>query len=254
MTLQSMAGYSSHFQLHDINGLIAQELMADDYYNWLKVHQEGLRDAKRKATSDYPYLPLYPAGGTSSLVGISSFVIAKCVELNDELAGANSYHLSFNQNITEIFKLLSSVCNDAWILGLHQTLLILLIVGKWVLPMGYGITRDEFSQLLLIFVSIAADILEFTTETLSEPNVRLSKIIDRLAIPCSFARLEVKEDSEEVPARLPTPDITLPLPFGSQPLSRISANVSLLQANYDSYRDERSHKINFNVQANSRSS
>ncbi|MBN3292343.1 TMM26 protein, partial [Polypterus senegalus] len=94
------------------------------------------------------------------------------VELNDELAGANSYHLSFNQNITEIFKLLSSVCNDAWILGLHQTLLILLIVGKWVLPMGYGITRDEFSQLLLIFVSIAADILEFTTETLSEPNVR----------------------------------------------------------------------------------
>ncbi|XP_028651218.1 transmembrane protein 26b isoform X1 [Erpetoichthys calabaricus] len=101
----------------------------------------------------------------------------KCIELNNELAGANSYHLSFNQNLTEIFELLSSACNDAWILGLHQTLLILLIVGKWVLPMGYGITRDEFSQLLLIFVSIAADILEFTTETLSEPNVRKNTVL-----------------------------------------------------------------------------
>uniref|UniRef100_H3CPV4 Transmembrane protein 26a n=1 Tax=Tetraodon nigroviridis TaxID=99883 RepID=H3CPV4_TETNG len=63
---------------------------------------------------------------------------------------------------------LTSVCSDDWILALHQVLLILLILGKWLLPLGGGVTRDELSQLLLIFVGIAADILEFTCETLSD--------------------------------------------------------------------------------------
>ncbi|XP_073722794.1 transmembrane protein 26b [Misgurnus anguillicaudatus] len=67
-------------------------------------------------------------------------------------------------------KLLSSVCANDWILALHQILLILLIVGKWLLPIAGGVTRDEMSQLLLIFVGIAADILEFISETLSDVN------------------------------------------------------------------------------------
>lgn len=73
-------------------------------------------------------------------------------------------------NITyqNYLKLLSSVCSNDWILALHQILLILLIVGKWLLPLGGGITKDELSQLLLIFVGTAADILEFTSETLSD--------------------------------------------------------------------------------------
>lgn len=64
--------------------------------------------------------------------------------------------------------MLTSVCSNDWILALHQILLILLIVGKWLLPLGGGVTRDELSQLLLIFVGTAADILEFTSETLSD--------------------------------------------------------------------------------------
>ncbi|XP_073689193.1 transmembrane protein 26-like, partial [Garra rufa] len=65
-------------------------------------------------------------------------------------------------------RMLISVCPNDWILGLHQVLLILLILGKWLLPLGGGVTRDELSQLLLIFVGTAADILEFTSETLSD--------------------------------------------------------------------------------------
>ncbi|XP_067285924.1 transmembrane protein 26b isoform X2 [Pseudorasbora parva] len=70
--------------------------------------------------------------------------------------------------IQDHLKLLSSVCANNWILALHQTLLILLIVGKWLLPIAGGVTRDEMSQLLLIFVGTAADILEFISETLSD--------------------------------------------------------------------------------------
>uniref|UniRef100_A0A3B4AYE2 Uncharacterized protein n=1 Tax=Periophthalmus magnuspinnatus TaxID=409849 RepID=A0A3B4AYE2_9GOBI len=70
----------------------------------------------------------------------------------------------------------SSVCLNDWILALHQILLILLIIGKWLLPAG-GVTREQLSQLLLIFVGTAADILEFTSETLSDVNSQLVYII-----------------------------------------------------------------------------
>lgn len=64
--------------------------------------------------------------------------------------------------------MLTSVCPNDWILALHQIVLILLIVGKWLLPLGSGVTREELSQLLLIFVGTAADILEFVSETMSD--------------------------------------------------------------------------------------
>ncbi|XP_016379204.1 transmembrane protein 26-like isoform X1 [Sinocyclocheilus rhinocerous] len=72
-----------------------------------------------------------------------------------------------NETLKHLEHMLTSVCPNDWILGLHQVLLILLILGKWLLPLG-GVTRDELSQLLLIFVGTAADILEFTSETLSD--------------------------------------------------------------------------------------
>ncbi|KAB0384971.1 hypothetical protein FD755_006888 [Muntiacus reevesi] len=65
---------------------------------------------------------------------------------------------------------LSTVCEKVWTLGLHQTFLLMLIIGRWLLPIGSGITRDQLSQLLLMFVGTAADILEFTSETLEEEN------------------------------------------------------------------------------------
>ncbi|KAA0725603.1 Transmembrane protein 26 [Triplophysa tibetana] len=71
-------------------------------------------------------------------------------------------------NPQDPLKFLSSVCANDWILALQQILLILLIVGKWLLPIAGGVTRDEMSQLLLIFVGMAADILEFISETLSD--------------------------------------------------------------------------------------
>ncbi|KAM6915930.1 transmembrane protein 26-like [Xenentodon cancila] len=75
---------------------------------------------------------------------------------------------TYQDYLKNIDQMLSSICANAWILALHQIVLILLILGKWLLPLGGGVTRDELSQLLLIFVGTAADILEFTSETLSD--------------------------------------------------------------------------------------
>ncbi|NXK02888.1 TMM26 protein, partial [Herpetotheres cachinnans] len=67
---------------------------------------------------------------------------------------------------------LSTICETVWTLALHQTFLLLLVVGRWLLPIGMEITRDQLSQLLLMFVGTAADILEFASETLDIEDVR----------------------------------------------------------------------------------
>ncbi|XP_062987709.1 transmembrane protein 26 [Elgaria multicarinata webbii] len=76
-----------------------------------------------------------------------------------------------------IVKTLSTVCDSIWTLGLHQTFLLILIIGRWLLPIGGEITRDQLSQLLLMFVGTAADILEFTSETLEIENVRNKHVL-----------------------------------------------------------------------------
>jgi len=49
---------------------------------------------------------------------------------------------------------------DQWIRTLEQILLLLLIVGRWLLPKG-KLTHDQLSQLLLVYIGTAADIVEF---------------------------------------------------------------------------------------------
>ncbi|CAN9499630.1 unnamed protein product [Ophioblennius macclurei] len=122
------------------------------------------------------------------------------IPLNDSVGNVTDQN--YLKNINQI---LSSVCSRDWILALHQILLILLIVGKWLLPLGGGVTKDELSQLLLIFVGTAADILEFTSETLSdvkENNPQLVYIIlavwtwSMLQFPLHLAVVNSKSDGE----------------------------------------------------------
>ncbi|XP_008291562.1 transmembrane protein 26 [Stegastes partitus] len=119
----------------------------------------------------------------------------------NETQGNHTYHNYF-KNIDQV---LSSVCSNDWILALHQILLILLIVGKWLLPLGGGVTRDELSQLLLIFVGTAADILEFTSETLSDVKENSPQLVyiilavwtwSMLQFPLHLAVVNSKKDSE----------------------------------------------------------
>ncbi|KAM6922576.1 transmembrane protein 26-like [Lycodopsis pacificus] len=122
------------------------------------------------------------------------------ITLNKNLG--NLTDQSYVKNLKQV---LSNVCPNNWILALHQILLLLLIVGKWLLPLGGGVTREELSQLLLIFVGTAADILEFTSETLSdakENNLELVYIVlsvwtwSMLQFPLHVAVVKSNPDSE----------------------------------------------------------
>ena len=65
------------------------------------------------------------------------------------------------------------ITENAWILGLHQTLLFVLVIGRWLLPKG-DITRNQLSQLLLVFIGVGADILEFATGLQKEKRTYFS--------------------------------------------------------------------------------
>ncbi|XP_034425549.1 transmembrane protein 26-like [Hippoglossus hippoglossus] len=100
---------------------------------------------------------------------------SRCDKLNslDNIKSPFSIWSNGSVNIQDqLRKMLSNcaihLCANKWILALHQAMLILLIVGKWLLPMAAEVNRDQLSQLLLIFVGTAADILEFTSESLSD--------------------------------------------------------------------------------------
>ncbi|XP_055608489.1 transmembrane protein 26 [Uranotaenia lowii] len=49
---------------------------------------------------------------------------------------------------------------DTWVTLIEQFLMLVLIIGRWMLPKG-DLTRDQLSQLLLVYIGTAADIIEF---------------------------------------------------------------------------------------------
>ncbi|XP_026165270.1 transmembrane protein 26 [Mastacembelus armatus] len=126
--------------------------------------------------------------------------VRRVITLNETLG-----NLTYQNYLKKIDQVFSAVCSNDWILGLHQILLILLILGRWLLPLGGGITRDKLSQLLLIFVGTAADILEFTSETLSDVNENSPQLVyvilaiwtwSMLQFPIHLAVVNTKPDSE----------------------------------------------------------
>ncbi|XP_060568428.1 transmembrane protein 26-like isoform X3 [Ruditapes philippinarum] len=64
---------------------------------------------------------------------------------------------------------------DLWLRVLEQFLLLMLIVGRWILPKG-SISHDQLSQLLLVYVGTAADIVEFY-EAFSEDEVKYNRLL-----------------------------------------------------------------------------
>ncbi|KAJ9575636.1 hypothetical protein L9F63_007497 [Diploptera punctata] len=52
------------------------------------------------------------------------------------------------------------ITTDTWVTLIEQFLMLILIIGRWMLPKG-ELTRDQLSQLLLVYIGTAADIIEF---------------------------------------------------------------------------------------------
>ncbi|CAK9300047.1 unnamed protein product [Gordionus sp. m RMFG-2023] len=64
---------------------------------------------------------------------------------------------------------------EAWVTTLEHSLIILLILGRWLLPKG-ELSRDQLSQILLVYLGTAADIMELF-ETFKEDEVKSNRHI-----------------------------------------------------------------------------
>ncbi|KAK6175640.1 hypothetical protein SNE40_014051 [Patella caerulea] len=68
-----------------------------------------------------------------------------------------------------------TLSSDLWLRVIEQFLLLMLIVGRWMLPKG-PLSHDQLSQLLLVYVGTAADIVEFY-EAFSEEQVKYNRFL-----------------------------------------------------------------------------
>ncbi|KAJ1144823.1 hypothetical protein NDU88_011117 [Pleurodeles waltl] len=56
-----------------------------------------------------------------------------------------------------------------WVKGLEQIMLLILVIVRWLMPKG-EMTRDQLSQLLLVYIGMGADIMDIL-EVFTEPEV-----------------------------------------------------------------------------------
>ncbi|KAL8588295.1 hypothetical protein ACOMHN_049073 [Nucella lapillus] len=80
-----------------------------------------------------------------------------------------------------------SLGREEWCKILEQMLLLLLIVGRWLLPKG-DITREQLSQLLLVYIGMAADIIELF-EAFKEEAVRQNYMLTLIILALWTASL-----------------------------------------------------------------
>lgn len=93
---------------------------------------------------------------------------------------------------------------ENWVAGLEQTMLIVLVLGRWLMPKG-DMSRDQLSQLLMVYVGLGADILDIF-DTFKEPEVKTNRavVITGLAL-FSWALMQFPLVLTQTQASLGTP-------------------------------------------------
>ncbi|XP_058808934.1 transmembrane protein 26 isoform X3 [Phymastichus coffea] len=72
------------------------------------------------------------------------------------------------------------IARETWVTLIEQFLMLVLIVGRWMLPKG-ELTRDQLSQLLLVYIGTAADIIEFF-DSFKEERVARERLLVYLTL------------------------------------------------------------------------
>ncbi|XP_072030107.1 uncharacterized protein [Amphiura filiformis] len=97
-------------------------------------------------------------------------------DLNDYIRDNNRNVTLLVSDNTSAFEEARNAARELYSTALQQTLMLVLIVGRWLQPRG-DLTRDQLSQLLLVYIGMAADMLEFSSETLRVDQIACSESI-----------------------------------------------------------------------------
>lgn len=86
----------------------------------------------------------------------------------------------------------------------QQTLVFLLIVGRWLLPKD-NFSRESLAQLLLVLIGSGEDIVEFVSENLTFPEIGCSKVTTVLVL--ILWAISLQQFSVALPQRKHKPDL-----------------------------------------------
>ncbi|KAH8381505.1 hypothetical protein KR093_006906 [Drosophila rubida] len=112
---------------------------------------------RRLANSSMPILNASNATNDSS----NAITIISSTSISSSSSSINSSAMAPVADLLDDAGITLPVINpDTWITLIEQFLMLILIVGRWLLPKG-DLTRDQLSQLLLVYIGTAADIIEF---------------------------------------------------------------------------------------------
>lgn len=87
--------------------------------------------------------------------------ILDCVASSEDGKTACLQTINGSATLDQFFKGIQINDDERLLYTSEQALVLILVIGRWLLPNG-EITRDQLSQLLLIYIGTGADIMEFT--------------------------------------------------------------------------------------------
>nr|XP_004227132.1 transmembrane protein 26-like [Ciona intestinalis] len=96
---------------------------------------------------------------------------------------------------------------SGWALAMEQSLLFILIIGRWVLPKG-KISRNQLSQLLLVYLGMAADIMELFEVFKEKEVIQAQHLIYPILILYTWSLMQYTLAITSVKSRKPRGDIS----------------------------------------------
>ena len=88
-----------------------------------------------------------------------------------------------------MFQTLVSLSVDDWVVATEVTFLMIIIVGRWLLPKG-KITRSALSQLLLVYLSLASDMIDLLSIFQEDKVIRNSAMVYSILAVFSWSTLQ----------------------------------------------------------------
>ncbi|XP_072031599.1 transmembrane protein 26-like [Amphiura filiformis] len=125
-------------------------------------------------TKFIPSILIYLVGTVPTLCLIEWEMLKRRLEYEKNVGTCPSY--AANATAINIGDGVEKVSYE-WSLALQQSLVILLVAGRWFLPKGKTSSRDNLFCLLLAHIGMSADILEFLSEGLQTDTIRCDKTV-----------------------------------------------------------------------------
>lgn len=149
--------------------------------NLLLISETVFRVVKRKGQEGKWFCPCFLFYLFSTLPSIWLLELDRLNRYNEAVTSSNLSDVK-NEALSSIYgvSLPITLEPDIWVSLLEQTLIFLLIIGRWLLPRG-ELSRNQLSQLLFVYIGSGSDTLDFFI-VFEETEVRTNRLLSYISL------------------------------------------------------------------------